>query len=153
MREYSSIETVRGLIQLIQTALKDKQDKFPIVPNSILGYDENGYMANYTHSQLFGSSVINFTTSSSRENITTGDSIQVILGKITRYFNDLKQVAFSASYNDFHRSRQNRLQEVGKTDFKKSGKPTSRGRENRLQQVGKTDFKRSGKWTSRSRRI
>ena len=41
--------------------------------------------------------------------------------------------------------------EVGKTDFKKSGKPTSRSRKNRFQQVGKADFKRSGKPTSRSR--
>ena len=32
-----------------------------------------------------------------------------------------------------------RLQEVGKADFKRSEKPTSRGRENRLQEVGKTD--------------
>ena len=41
--------------------------------------------------------------------------------------------------------------EVGKTDFKRSEKPTSRGQENRLQEVGKTDFKRSENLTSRSR--
>ncbi len=43
--------------------------------------------------------------------------------------------------------------EVGKTDFKRSEKPTSRSRKNRFQQVGKTDFKKSGKPTSRSRGI
>ena len=37
------------------------------------------------------------------------------------------------------RSRKSRLQEVGKTDFKKSEKSTSRSRKNRLQEVGKTD--------------
>ena len=41
--------------------------------------------------------------------------------------------------------------EVGKTDFKRSEKPTSRSQENRLQEVGKTDFSRSEKLTSRSR--
>ena len=39
--------------------------------------------------------------------------------------------------------------EVGKTDFKRSEKPTSRSQENRLQEVGKTDFSRSEKLTSR----
>ena len=41
--------------------------------------------------------------------------------------------------------------EVGKTDFKKSGKPTSRGQKNRLQEVGKSDFKRSKNQTSGGR--
>ncbi len=41
--------------------------------------------------------------------------------------------------------------EVGKTDFKRSEKPTSRSQENRLQEVGKTDFSRSEKLTSRGR--
>ena len=41
--------------------------------------------------------------------------------------------------------------EVGKTDFKRSEKPTSRSQENRLQEVGKTDFSRSENLTSRGR--
>lgn len=41
--------------------------------------------------------------------------------------------------------------EVGKTDFKRSEKPTSRSQKNRLQEVGKTDFSRSEKLTSRGR--
>ncbi len=41
--------------------------------------------------------------------------------------------------------------EVGKTDFKRSEKPTSGSQENRLQEVGKTDFSRSEKLTSRGR--
>ena len=42
--------------------------------------------------------------------------------------------------------------EVGKTDFKRSEKPTSRSQENRLQEVGKTDFSRSENLTSRGRK-
>lgn len=41
--------------------------------------------------------------------------------------------------------------EVGKTDFKRSEKPTSRSQENRLQEVGEADFSRSEKLTSRGR--
>ena len=41
--------------------------------------------------------------------------------------------------------------EVGKTDFKRSEKPTSRSPENRLQEVGKTDFSKSENLTSRGR--
>ncbi len=37
------------------------------------------------------------------------------------------------------RSQKSGLQEVGKADFKKSEKPISRGQENRLQEVGETD--------------
>ena len=38
--------------------------------------------------------------------------------------------------------------EVGKTDFKKSEKPTSRGQKNRLQEVGESDSKKSENQTS-----
>ena len=41
--------------------------------------------------------------------------------------------------------------EVGKTDFKRSEKPTSRSQENRFQEVRKTDFKKSENLTSRGR--
>ena len=41
--------------------------------------------------------------------------------------------------------------EVGKTDFKRSEKPTSRSQENRLQEVGETDSSRSENLTSRGR--
>lgn len=41
-----------------------------------------------------------FTTASSRTNLTTGEKLSVSLGKIMKYFTDLKTVAFSGSYND-----------------------------------------------------
>jgi len=58
---------------------------------------------------------------------------------------------FKRSEKPTSRGQENRLQEVGKTDFKRSEKPTSRSQENRLQEVGKTDFSRSEKLTSRGR--
>lgn len=41
-----------------------------------------------------------FTAASSRANITTGEKLSVIFGKIAKFFTDLKTVAFSGSYND-----------------------------------------------------
>lgn len=41
-----------------------------------------------------------FTAASTRTNIATGEAFPVILGKIAKFFSDLKTVAFSGSYND-----------------------------------------------------
>lgn len=41
-----------------------------------------------------------FTAAGTRENIATGESLAVIFGKIAKYLADLKNVAFSGSYND-----------------------------------------------------
>lgn len=48
-----------------------------------------------------GSSVTaTFTAAGSRGNITSGDTLAVIFGKIAKWYGDLKAVAFSGSYND-----------------------------------------------------
>lgn len=41
-----------------------------------------------------------FTQAATRENIASGNKLSVILGKIMKWFADLKAVAFSGSYND-----------------------------------------------------
>lgn len=41
-----------------------------------------------------------FTEASARANIVSGESFSTILGKIKKFFSDLKTVAFSGSYND-----------------------------------------------------
>lgn len=41
-----------------------------------------------------------FTVASTRENIVSGEKLSVIMGKIMKFFTDLKTVAFSGSYND-----------------------------------------------------
>ena len=41
-----------------------------------------------------------FTEASTRANIASGESFATILGKIKKFFTDLKAVAFSGSYND-----------------------------------------------------
>lgn len=44
----------------------------------------------------------NFEISNTRENIFGGEKLSVILGKIKKYFSDLKSVAFSGNYNDLN---------------------------------------------------
>lgn len=44
--------------------------------------------------------VSNFTEANSRVNITSGDSVTTIWGKIKKWFSDLKTVAFTGSYSD-----------------------------------------------------
>lgn len=41
-----------------------------------------------------------FSAASARENVKTGEKLYVILGKIAKWFADLKTVAFTGSYND-----------------------------------------------------
>lgn len=41
-----------------------------------------------------------FTSASSRENIISGETLTTIFGKIKKFFNDLKTVAFTGSYTD-----------------------------------------------------
>lgn len=43
---------------------------------------------------------VTFTAASARENLATGDKLSTIMGKIAKFFADLKPVAFSGSYND-----------------------------------------------------
>lgn len=41
-----------------------------------------------------------FTASKERENLSSGESISTVFGKISKWFSDLKAVAFSGSYTD-----------------------------------------------------
>ena len=61
--------------------------------------------------------------------------------------------SLSAEKDEKEPANPDKITEVGKTDFKKSEKPTSRSQKNRLQEFGKTDLKKSEKPTSGSRKI
>lgn len=43
---------------------------------------------------------VTFTAASARENVKTGEKLSVIVGKIAKWFADLKTVAFTGNYND-----------------------------------------------------
>lgn len=44
--------------------------------------------------------ITEFTTATTRSNLTTKEKLSISLGKIAKWFSDLKTVAFSGSYND-----------------------------------------------------
>lgn len=58
-------------------------------------------LSNYLQKTGDGSSVtVAFTSATSRELPDTGESLAIIVGKIIKYFSDLKSVAFSGNYKD-----------------------------------------------------
>lgn len=52
--------------------------------------------------EVDANSVIQFSEASQRSNIQSGDSISTIFGKQSRWYTDLKDVAFSGNYNDLN---------------------------------------------------
>jgi len=48
-----------------------------------------------------------FTEASTRNNIASGEKLSVIMGKIAKFFNDLKTVAFSGSFTDLTNKPEN----------------------------------------------
>lgn len=44
--------------------------------------------------------VVAFTQASTRENVNTGETLAVLVGKLAKWYTDLKGVAWSGSYND-----------------------------------------------------
>ncbi len=47
-----------------------------------------------------GEKEITFSQATNRENLTSGEKLKISLGKIKKYFSDLKTVAFTGNYND-----------------------------------------------------
>ena len=66
-----------------------------------------------------------FSTASTRTNISTGEKLSVIFGKIAKWFGDLKAVAFSGSYNDLSNKPTIPTVNNGKLTIKQNG--TSKG--------------------------
>lgn len=62
-------------------------------------FDEGGSPIPPSPSDV-SNSIVTFTQASTRANITTGEKLSVICGKIKKFFADLKTVAFTGSYND-----------------------------------------------------
>lgn len=57
-------------------------------------------VSDLTNDSKFVADNPSFTEASSRANIATGETFSTILGKIKKFFTDLKTVAFTGSYND-----------------------------------------------------
>ena len=68
--------------------------------NSVANITVPTAVSELTNDSNFVSDNPEFTESSSRTNIASGESFSTILGKVKKFFTDLKTVAFTGSYND-----------------------------------------------------
>ena len=78
---HSNKSVLDGITSALITAWNKVTDKL----------DKTGDASNVTNT---------ITTASARTNLTTGEKLSISLGKIAKWFSDLKNVAFSGSYND-----------------------------------------------------
>ena len=85
-----------------------KASDIPTVPTNVSAFtNDAGYLTQ--HQDISGkldktgdgsNVTATFTVAGERANIATGEKLSTILGKIAKYFTDLKTVAFTGSYND-----------------------------------------------------
>lgn len=78
--EFFSLETWNGNMDKIDKELKKREDAQKESDNSLMNPE--------------------FTESKERKNLTSGEKIHLMLGKISKFFSDMKEIAFSGSYND-----------------------------------------------------
>lgn len=78
---HSNKSVLDGITSALVTAWNKVTDKL----------DKTGDASNVTNT---------ITTASARTNLSTGEKLSVSLGKISKYFSDLKTVAFTGSYSD-----------------------------------------------------
>lgn len=78
--EFFSLETWNGNLDKIDEELKKMEDKQKESDNLLMNPE--------------------FTEAKERKNLTSGEKIHLMLGKISRFFSDMKAIAFSGSYND-----------------------------------------------------
>ena len=78
--EFFSLETWNENMDKIDGELKKREDAQKESDNSLMNPK--------------------FTEAKERKNLTSGEKIHLMLGKIAKWFSDLKTVAFSGSYND-----------------------------------------------------
>ena len=80
VRESFSLETWNGNMDKIDEELKKREDAQKESDNSLMNPE--------------------FTEAKERKNLTSGEKIHLMLGKISKFFCDMKAIAFSGSYND-----------------------------------------------------
>lgn len=78
--EFFSLETWNENMDKIDGELKKREDAQKESDNSLMNPK--------------------FTEAKERKNLTSGEKIHLMLGKISRFFSDMKAIAFSGSYND-----------------------------------------------------
>lgn len=108
----SAILRLLGLYENVAISLEGKADKVQgATTGNLAALDAEGNLTDsgYKVSDISGkldkngdasNTTATFTIASSRTNISSGEKLSVIFGKIAKWFEDLKAVAFSGSYTD-----------------------------------------------------
>lgn len=98
MAKYVSLDGLSYFLEKVKTLIPSKTSELT---------NDSGYLT--SHQDISGKLdktgngqdvTVSFTQASSRANIVTGEKLSTIFGKVSKYFADLKTVAFTGSYND-----------------------------------------------------
>ena len=82
-------------------ALNGHPDTYFATKTDISDMVETGDLDDYLQKTGNGSDVtVTFTPATARANLATGEKLSVLMGKLSKWFTDLKTVAFTGSYND-----------------------------------------------------
>lgn len=88
----ASLLDIKNIKDFMNTHIKDKNNPHNIT-KELLGLDNVENVSVDNQQPMF-------SQAASRENIASGEKMSTILGKIRKWFSDLKTVAFTGSYND-----------------------------------------------------
>lgn len=81
-------------LEATEQIVEDNQDVIEQILNKLQDIEDSGGTGDISNAKP------TFTEASQRQNIESGESLSTILGKIKKFFTDLKSVAFTGSYND-----------------------------------------------------
>lgn len=81
-------------LEATEQIVEDNQDVIEQILNKLQDIEDSGGIGDISNAKP------TFTEASQRQNIESGESLSTILGKIKKFFTDLKSVAFTGSYND-----------------------------------------------------
>lgn len=81
-------------LEATEQIVEDNQDVIEQILNKLQDIEDSGGTGDISNAKP------TFTEAGQRQNIESGETLSTILGKIKKFFTDLKSVAFTGSYND-----------------------------------------------------
>lgn len=81
-------------LEATEQIVEDNQDVIEQILNKLQDIEDSGGIGDISNAKP------TFTEAGQRQNIESGETLSTILGKIKKFFTDLKSVAFTGSYND-----------------------------------------------------
>lgn len=101
------LDNLNGLPALWQQIVSNFAKKTDVPTKTSQLSNDSGYLT--SHQDVSGkldktgdasNAITKFTQAATRANLSTGEKLSVSMGKVMKYFSDIKSVAYSGSYND-----------------------------------------------------